>query len=148
MTAEEVTEFFGPVLPNLGAPAFACPTLGWLIGPLFSAMQKENWAFNLATPRAGNVCRHFTRRACVFAQDAWADSPNFDPAQPDLAVFELWFHPDASRGMANPLEDHALVAAFTDAGFVTIDFMNLTAAGRPWQWTLSPAEFLTRRFVR
>lgn len=148
MTGAEVIGFFSPVLPNLGAPEFACPTLAWLIGPLFEAMQKEEWAFNLEKPRGGNVCRHFARRACVFAQDAWANSPNFDPALPDLAVFEFWFHPDATRGMQNPLDDHALVASFTDAGFVAIDYMNLTAASRPWQWTLSHDEFLSRRFVR
>lgn len=151
MTRYDVAEYVSPLQVKLGATAYAKLNREDLLGRVFTAMRAKNWAFNLDAPRIGNVCIHFTRRACCHIQDTWADSPHFDPSIPDAACFEFWFLPDVSRGFGvNPVthtrDYHSLALCFTDHGADFIDFMNLTAA-LPTLWTLSHDEFLSREFA-
>lgn len=128
---------------NLGATNYAVPTVAYLQGPLYDSFKARYWADGADTWSIRWACRDFTRAAACLASEENALTANAPEGTDAIAVLEVWFHPDASRGLNIPAgEGHAVVLSFTEQGIVGIDYQN----GQ--RWDFSPTEFSSFYFVR
>jgi hypothetical protein len=130
-----------PRMPDFGGMIYAVPTRAWLSGPFYDYLKKVLWNFGTDTWAVKWECRDFSRAYATFAQVCNALTAGTPDKADALAVGEVWFLPDASRGMA-PGSGHAINAAITEGGLIFLDPQN------DQEWAMTPDEKASIYFFR
>ncbi len=127
------------------AALYARPKLSYLLGPFYDYYLSElrrfasfdKGGFDLTKWLPDWQCHDFVSTYLVLLQASFAISPVTDPGATMVAAGRWDFHPDKNT----PLENHSIVAAFTDQGLTLIDPQNNQ------QWIPTSAEIFSTRLA-